>query len=657
MAKKKQQDVQANSVHSVMQSRKRKRQHFLRMRMWIYYLLSAFQKDRGTIPKNIGNRILVTNNLYVTKLYLSSVIRIDTLSNKTPFALCSEIIHELREKKNGAVVDIVFKNQIFDVDLKEPGLQSRIDLWERTATNPYATEKDKETSARCLYTVDQVREGRDLKRTRIFLTIRAKSGTELTKAEKIINQYFYRIKTERTAITSDMISTLKYVSLLCNHSDKPLKGIKAVITSTETLAQMLPNSGSINDTNDEALFLGVDVNNSSEFKMSFEDITMARNIYVLAKSGVGKTVIVLNLISSAVEKGWAACIQDIKGNEFTAFVQGTGGYIVSLRQMSTGFINSFIMHKEEATDRDAEMYFKSRLAFSKMQLRILSGLSSYEHLSDLDNLLEEFLDTLYKAEGVLQTNRSTWKYTEVLSPDYVYERFYNYMTPQVQGKYKDISRRVMSQFKSFMSRNGDRSYVMREEFNYKDILEARTLMFDFGILENERSTVDPVIFRLKSAYMRKLNADYVAYKYSQGIKTIKVLEESQIVADDPDIIGGYVEEFTLRRAQKQTTLLLGNSISALKDSPMTKALIENVTGLLIGELEPEAQDSVIKTFNLEDSRDLILSMGKGDLYKNSFVFINRMQGKALKPVLKVILAKNKKYKLHTPVRVKTGVMM
>ena len=46
-------------------------------------------------------------------------------------------------------------------------------------------------------------------------------------------------------------------------------------------------------------------------------------------------------------------MQDIKGNEFTYFIQSTGGYIVSLRQMSPGFINSFVMRKDDTTDSNA----------------------------------------------------------------------------------------------------------------------------------------------------------------------------------------------------------------------------------------------------------------------------------------------------------------
>ena len=94
-------------------------------------------------------------------------------------------------------------------------------------------------------------------------------------------------------------------------------------------------------------------------------------------------------------------MQDIKGNEFTYFIQSTGGYIVSLRQMSSGFINSFVMRKDDTTDSNAETYFNTRIAFSKKQLIILSGVTTQEYIIDLEELLDEFLDSLYISLGVL----------------------------------------------------------------------------------------------------------------------------------------------------------------------------------------------------------------------------------------------------------------
>lgn len=643
---KQKQKVSATREFLQERKRNRKKEYFLREKMWISYLLSMMQKDRGKIPENIGNKMLISNNMYITKSYMSSMIQIISLSLQTPQTLISEILQELRDKKSSAILDVTIKNENFDVQLQESGLLSRIDMWEKSMDSDIITDREKEMAARCLYTVDIAREGKRLMKSRIYLTIRHKVGSELTRAERLICNYLTGKRAVYRLIT-DVAVTLRYASLVSDYRDKTIKDVKTIVNSEQTLAQLLPNSSSWNDK--KGHYLGVNILNNTQFLLDFEKITSARNLYILAPSGEGKTVLALNLVCSAVENKWAVCVQDIKGNEFTYFVQSTGGYIVSLRQMASGFINSFVMRKEDITDYNAETYFNARIAFSKKQMIILSGLIEEEHITDLEELLDEFLDSLYISLGVLPGNRNTWKATETLTPFNIYDSLVDYMTPAMQSKHSNIARRMLSAYRMYMSESGSKSYIFKTEFDYTAILRANTLMFDFGILEGQHNNVDPVLFRLRFAYMQNLNAEFISYKYSKGIKVLKILEESQIAVNDNEIMRGYVEEYTLRRAQGQTTIMLGNSISALTSNPISKPLIENVKGLLIGKLSRDAREEVIKTFDLENRRDVLETIGEDEEHDNTFLFVNNMQSNSLTALLKIILDKDKKYKLITPV--------
>lgn len=642
----KQQKVSATREFLQERKRNRKKEYFLREKMWISYLLSMMQKDRGKIPENIGNKMLISNNMYITKSYMSSMIQIISLSLQTPQTLISEILQELRDKKSSAILDVTIKNENFDVQLQESGLLSRIDMWEKSMDSDIITDREKEMAARCLYTVDIAREGKRLMKSRIYLTIRHKVGSELTRAERLICNYLTGKGAVYRLIT-DVAVTLRYASLVSDYRDKTIKDVKTIVNSEQTLAQLLPNSSSWNDK--KGHYLGVNILNNTQFLLDFEKITSARNLYILAPSGEGKTVLALNLVCSAVENKWAVCVQDIKGNEFTYFVQSTGGYIVSLRQMASGFINSFVMRKEDITDYNAETYFNARIAFSKKQMIILSGLIEEEHITDLEELLDEFLDSLYISLGVLPSNRNTWKATEALTPFNIYDSLVDYMTPAMQSKHSNIARRMLSAYRMYMSESGSKSYIFKTEFDYTAILRANTLMFDFGILEGQHNNVDSVLFRLRFAYMQNLNAEFISYKYSKGIKVLKILEESQIAVNDNEIMRGYVEEYTLRRAQGQTTIMLGNSILALTSNPISKPLIENVKGLLIGKLSRDAREEVIKTFDLENRRDVLETIGEDEEHDNTFLFVNNMQSNSLTALLKIILDKDKKYKLITPV--------
>ena len=68
---------------------KYKPERFMWVKMWISYLVSLTMKDRGKIPDNIGDRILISNNMYITKLYMSTIIHIYELGTSTPVTLMS----------------------------------------------------------------------------------------------------------------------------------------------------------------------------------------------------------------------------------------------------------------------------------------------------------------------------------------------------------------------------------------------------------------------------------------------------------------------------------------------------------------------------------------------------------------------------------------
>lgn len=621
---------------------------FERVRMWVHYVLSSLQKDRGRIPKNIGNRMLITNNMYVTRYYMSSIIQIEALGLSTPILFQQELLKFLRRSGSAAVVDFSMKNMKFDVDLKDSGLRARIRSWSIIAGRDNVSDKEKEIAARGLYTVDVAQTGVPLYKTRMYVTLRARTGSELMQAEMFTSEFLASLASgrigglnaEHKQVIGNLREVLEYNSIIGSRKPSNIKDIKAVILSEQTMAEMMPNSGCFNST--RGVYLANNVRNGSQFLLDFTEITAARNLYLQAASGRGKTVLALNICCSAFEEGYAVCIQDIKGNEFTNFVEAAGGYVLSLRENSAGYINSWQMHKEDTSDADAEAYFRQRLSFSKQQIIILSGLVNPEDRADLEELLDAFHDALYMNLGVMAGNRNTWGETRVLNPFTVYENLMEYMTPSIIAKYPGVSRKVVNSLRMYMSRDGSKSYLFTQEFDYASVLRSMVLSFDFGLLESSSELKDPVVFKLKFAYMRKLNAEFAAYKFKKGIKVFKVLEESQVVVNDEDVIKGYVEEFTLRRAQGQTTLLLGNSVSALLDSPLGRPIIENVTGLLIGSLEEGAKEVTIQRFALEEYASIIEQLTVDDRYENAFVFINRMQKKAAIPILKVLMDREAK---------------
>lgn len=627
------------------ESKKVKKDMFIRWKMWLSFLVSLTTRDRGTIPENIGNNILIMNNMYVTKKFLTVMIHIVELSLDTPITFLAEmIINELRKDNCTAVIDFTIKNNRKIIDLNNYGLKSRIDMWEKSGDNRYLLEKDKRRAVRLLYTVKQVKEGKLLMDSRIFLYIRTKDGTELAKAEKIVYKYLVKIGCIYKPINTSLSEYLEYASLLSNHKSKNIKAMSSIINSVKTLSQMLPNSHSIGDK--EGVHMGTNIINNTPFRIDFKKISVGRNIYLVTNTGGGKTALALNMCASALEEMYNLCVMDIKGNEFTNIVDSVGGITISLREMSNEYINTFKMVKEDCTDDNAEIYFKNRFNFSKKQMLILSGTTNSNDLIELEGFYDKFLNHLYLAIGIRYDNRNTWYLSEILNPFKVYDYLIDFINAPIREEYKNVITYVTTNLKMFFSRNGSKSYIFGKELEYKDILNKRAIRFDFGMFAG--SSYDATVFRLKFEYMSKINSEYVSNNFDKGIHTFKILEESQAVSND--IIDMYAKEYTLRRAQMQTTILIGNSANALLSNPKATPIIETTTALLIGKLNKSTADIVIEKFDIESKEGIIRYMSNNNKYLRHFLFINNMESRTLSPILKVQYDPGVSYKLLTPTK-------
>ena len=623
---------------------------FTWVHMWITYLASMLMKDQRRIPENIGNKILITNTMYVTARYMSVIMHLTDMGDNAPITYVGEIIRELRSKGNTAIIDWSIKNTKWDYRPDDSGLKSRISIWERTVNDPNAYGKRKSNAERCLYTVEQANSGKQLKQSRIYITIRAKDIKTIEDAEVIIDRVLGSYHAVYDEHYAQVRQQLQYASIL-GDSNEDLRGTVAVMTSNTVLSQMVANCGSYNDWN--GYYIGQNIANGTPYFLNPSDITIARNMYICAPSGVGKTVLALNIMQSAFEHNSAVCAMDIKGNEMTKFIRATGGYIVSLRPTSYEYINSFAMHPEECIQENAESYFNDRFNFSKQQIITLSGITDRTQLLSLEALLDEFLDVVYVYKGVVRNNRNSWKATRDLTPFEVYDRLVGYLTPSKFKQY-NLPNTLLATLGMYMSRSGSKSYVFTSEFDFVNILRAPTLSFDFGILSNITiQDIDVDLFRLKLLYMTRLNAEFTTTKFNHGIRTLKVLEESQIVNDD--ILRIYATEYTMSRARKQDTLLLGNSVQALMDNSISKPIVENTTALFVGSLTESARKKLIQEFSLQYLEERLRLPGSDVKYKNTFVLVNSMQDKQLFPIIKVMFENPNEYDIINPDKEESAV--
>lgn len=610
---------------------RRKREKFITTRMWVSTLLSKFFTDRGTIPDNIGNNILIANNVYITKNHICALISIAEMSEGTPVAWMSDIVDFVKKQCDGVLIDIIVKNEPYYVNVNQGGMQSRIQTWKATLDNPLMPKDTVRRAARCLYSVDIIKSNTKTYKGRTYVRVMAKDNKKLNQGINCVMDYLTRIDASAKRISSNIEEHMAYTLMMSNKRPEHLKDVPAIVYSIQTLAESLPSTQGYNNTTGQ--LVGYDAISNYPYLIDFRKTANAKNIMIEAMSGFGKTYLVEWWLHPFFSDGFRQCIMDIKGTEFTAYTKKVGGITLSLRSTSTHYINSFVWSAEDIYDEAPESYAAKCIRSAKEKMCIMSEMTGKD-LALCEALIEEFLEALYMSVGASPKNTATWKRTKQLNPYCVYDALISYLSNEVMAKYGDVAKDLKARLSIYMSRKGSYSHIFRDALSIRDFLDSQCLTFDFGIIEGE-SEQSPVMFKLHVLDMVSMNNAYVSHNKRKGMWTVKVLEESQIAADY--LLKIYKDEITLRRAQNQVTILLGNSVTALMDNPLSRPILENMNVLVLGKLNRSSRKLLINEFDLTDLHEEYLE----DIQVNpemmhTFLLVNRMEKNATTALLQTL---------------------
>lgn len=607
---------------------RRKRERFVRSRMWLSTLISKFFNDRGAIPDNIGNNMLITNNLYVTKNNLTAILHVYEMSEGTPISWTSDLVESVKSQTKGVIVDITFKGQRYRPDITPSSMNVREKTWHQTLDNPFMPEEYVRRAARCLYTLDVARSGVYMYKERVYIQIRARDGMTLKRGLQATSFYLSSIGAKFKRIQSNLEEHLNYLSLMSDKRPEHLKDIAANIFSIQTFSESMPDTQGANDS--KGVWLGYDWRSHYPYIVDFKSTSAAKNIMIEALAGWGKTFLAECWLYPFYAQDFNLSIMDIKGNEFTALTEALGGVLLSMRTTSTKYINTYIWYPDEVIDGDVVTYANERFRMCMERLLCICDLPETEETTG-EALLEEFLQNVYMSIGASRENINTWVRTTVLNPYVVFELFERYISNEIRDKYNSVIMKMTERMRIYMSRDGSKSHIYRDAYRYSEVLNSRCLTFDFGILETSIQN-DPVMFHLRVMDMIAISDSYVAYKKSKGEWTACLLEESQIV--DDWLTKVYTRQITLKRSLNQCTILLGNSVSALADNPLSKPIIENINILCLGSLNKSSRRFLKEEFGLKDSEIATLEDIQVDAdLQRKFLLVNRMQPNATTAIL------------------------
>lgn len=602
------------------EKKQRKRERFIVTRMWLSTFMSRFFSDRGTIPDNIGNNILVTNNLVITKNNLTAIIQVQEMSEVTPVAWTSELIKYVKDQTSGVVLDITMKGTRYYPDINPNNIGSRVKSWQSMLDNPAMPETAVRRAARLLYSLDVIRTGVPIYKRYVYIMVRARDGATLKAGIQATQLYLSSIGAKYRRLQSNIDEHVRYLMMMSDKKPPHLKDLPPIVFSTQTLAESLPTIQGANDNT--GVLMGYDTVSGFPYYINFKATAAAKNIMIEALSGWGKSFMATYWLYPFFADGFNLAIMDIKGNEFGALTQALGGVTLSMRPTSTYYINTYVWSTKEVFDGDYRTYANERIRECKERILCIADLEP-KFSSQAESLLEEFLLYVYKSIGASVDNINTWSRTEQLNPYVIFDMFTRYVSLEIKAKYADVVTKMLERMRIYMSPDGSRANVYRNAYSYLDVLDAKVLTFDFGIMESS-SNNDPVMFHLHVMDMVAINDAYVSYKKRKGEWTVKLLEESQIV--DDWLTKVYTREMTLRRSQNQCTVLLGNSVAALAANPLSRPIVENINILCLGSLNKSSRRYLQDEFGLKAAEaERLEDIQTNPDRQRQFLLINRME--------------------------------
>lgn len=622
-------------LQSINKERKKK-EKFIRTRMWISTIISTFFTDTGAIPKNIGNNILILNNMYITKNYLNAYIMVRELSEYTPVGWTSDLIEVVKSRVPGATIDIVMRGNKYNPDTRSSGIGSRERSWNLILDNPLMPEESVRRAARCKYSLEVLRSNSSAYKVRTYIIVRAKDNRVFKQAITATKEYLHGIGATYQKIDRGLEEHLQYSAFMSLKKPDHLRDFAYQIHTAQTLTESLPAIQGMHN-HSKGTLMGYDVMIGYPYKIDFRSTAKAKNILVEADSGSGKTFFMTYWLYPLFADGYNLSIMDIKGTEFAALTKALGGITLSMRSSATQFVNTFRWRKSECLDEMYSNYANSRMQLSKEMLQLFCD-AQPDIETRVESLIEEFLKSMYRNIGADVNNPNSWDRTDALHPYEVYRWLEKFLSNEMRAKYGDVAQYVHERLSIYISENGSNSHMFQEEFTMEEILNTKVLTFDFGILEAS-SGQDKSVFKVKVFFMTLINDAFVSYKKSIGEWTAKLLEESQIVGDY--LVRVYVKEIVLRRSQNQITMIAGNSVSALVDNPIAKPILDNINIMILGSLTKSSRRYLIDEYGLQDDEvDLLERLQNDAELEHTFLAVNRLEKDATTCLLRADVPRN-----------------
>lgn len=346
-------------------------------------------------------------------------------------------------------------------------------------------------------------------------------------------------------------------------------GVNANLVSTKDVARNNINQA-VGVSKEYEIFNGFIYENKAAYYLNFKDMDSAKNIMVLLKTGLGKTVYVKNNVLFHIKSGDHISIMDYKGGEYGSIEEYANTLSIDFSGKNPQAVNTLTLISNcEEYDIKTLKYFADRSISKTVEfIQLLSGIEERDgNVRDIIGLLRESIRNIYvRNYGVdLDNPRTYFKAKEVQYEDILSSLDIILGYRSNTEEQKQLLIKIKNRVYPYFSREGALNYMLQNYVTIEEILESQVVIFNFNKNIESESKFD-MNDEFRIFFMSYLNGIKSYYRKTQGKFTVLIYEELQRAKQSKAITRLLNQDTTGGRSSNKIIYLIANSTSFFASS-------------------------------------------------------------------------------------------
>lgn len=587
--------------------KKRKVKKLSKVAFWSEYILNFIYKSKVEIPTDIGQNYKIVGNTLVTNkgftTLLSAIEYEDTISSNA----YTQLIRDVKNlSSDGVKISVHVSSKKSKYLTSKKANREQYDNWVEILPALKNDNKAVDT-ARRIYAFEQMKSANYTVDFTTKVSLYAPTLDKLKSLQDITLMIANRLGITFLEVENDVQGNmLNYMPWMYSSKVNPAR----TQAFAQTDVEFAKGFGCTAMKEAAGVCLGLRAKSNVPYLADFKRSSNAKNIYVIAPSGQGKTFLVSTWLQDmSLDDSYRFFITDVKGNEFTSFINDMDGIIINA--VKAGSHLNYFNFLSGSPEEDSS-FFTKRLEKVYELLTLFFDDADSRYREDIISIVRSSVETYLLSNGVQREVKSSWK---TLSFTGWYKHLKNSYLKDIKNT--EENKIMYNTLKPFFE---DLS-LFSSELDIEKVKNSRAISISIGMITEDEST-NKVGTRLANFLSAEICNLYIAHNKAQKLFTTIVNEEAQLVSERD--LKRYAKDVSLRRSQNAITIIIANSIKTT-DNPSMRIIIDSITMWVVGKVNREQVDYISNIQELQDKYvDVIKENSNDRLNLRNFTIIDKI---------------------------------